>query len=555
MQVKASGMTSYPITSNRFIARKGKARILVLLCLWWLMNFDAKAQQSADPNSETVSHQSTFRSVGVKECAACHSAPSPIYDALKVTRFVRLVEAKEWLQDKHAYAYELVRIDLPESEFAKDVRQSNLRSLEIQKRLGWAADDSRFASQCLTCHAGHDPRARDPSDPGSPRNARMGVECESCHGPGSEYLQTHLHQQPSWRRLTPIQKASHGMLEMRSATTAAKVCASCHVGNVAQGRYITHAMYAAGHPMLPPFELQTFLDAMPPHWKTIQEKPLRSASDRDPPASFENQLDYYAAQYDLVGPSELATQSIRDSYERTRKSMIGGLMLSDLSQATLSDLGSEGDNYRWGDFANYDCLGCHQALRVGRQRVAETDRIPGRPFPSRWQSLNHAAVFASSAEAQIDTTSIADVFNAVPFGQRSRWQQVHESHRHILEQRAKILAARERKPMTLADVQGWMHTLQEQRLPYLEDFQLARQTGWFVKVATDELVARGVMAPDQSQPLVDELRARLQLDLQIPQKQSVLTKQPVVLETAGDFDAERCRELINALIRLASERR
>jgi hypothetical protein len=220
--------------------------------------------------------------VGLKECAACHSNPSPVYQRLDVTQFVRLVESREWMQrDKHAYAYELIKIDgLSPEEMKLPNRQSNQRSLTILQNLQWnvthdaqsnewIVKDDRFAQQCLTCHVGADHRNPLPDQ----RVLQFGVQCESCHGPGSEYIQTQNHQQTSWRAKTPEQKAHLGMWDIRSPSISAKICYSCHMGDLSQNRFVTHQFYAAGHPPLPPVELQTFLDAMPPHWRTLQEKP------------------------------------------------------------------------------------------------------------------------------------------------------------------------------------------------------------------------------------------------------------------------------------------
>ena len=127
-----------------------------------------------------------LKTIGVKECAACHSVPSPIYQQLGITTFVRLVEASEWLRkDKHAHAYELVRQDLSDEENQAADRKSNARSIEICKKLGWTIGDGKFEKQCLTCHAGLDHRT-----PPAQINLSMlqfGVQCEACHGAGADY--------------------------------------------------------------------------------------------------------------------------------------------------------------------------------------------------------------------------------------------------------------------------------------------------------------------------------------------------------------------------------
>jgi hypothetical protein len=194
------------------------------------------------------SKQSDATNIGLKECAACHSAPSPVYQYLGVTQFVRLVEAKEWLeQDKHAYSYQLVRQDLDSDELDKPERKSNKLSVEITSKLKWTKGDGNFEGKCLTCHAG-----QTVADRSSKMDARFGVQCESCHGPGSEYTKREHHQQVSWRSLAPEKKTELGMWDLTSPSTAAAVCLSCHLGNISEDRFVTHDMYAAGHPVLPP---------------------------------------------------------------------------------------------------------------------------------------------------------------------------------------------------------------------------------------------------------------------------------------------------------------
>ena len=226
--------------------------------------------------------------IGVKECAACHSVPSPIYTELGVTRFVRLVEATEWRErDKHAYAYELVRQDLSQAELETDARKSNKLSVDITSKLNWKIDGEDFVKKCLSCHVGTSATA-----PFTKRDLEFGVQCESCHGPGSEYTRRENHQQVSWRAKTPDQKSELGMWDLTSPSTSAAVCLSCHLGNIKEGRFVTHDMYAAGHPVLPPFDLQTFLSAMPPHWKTLPEKPIVANSSKSDVGTFELQAEY-----------------------------------------------------------------------------------------------------------------------------------------------------------------------------------------------------------------------------------------------------------------------
>ena len=62
------------------------------------------------------------------------------------------------------------------------------------------------------------------------------------------------------------------MTDLWDPIVRVRTCVSCHVGNVEQGKVLTHAMYAAGHPPLPGIEASTFAAAMPNHWKPLSQK-------------------------------------------------------------------------------------------------------------------------------------------------------------------------------------------------------------------------------------------------------------------------------------------
>ena len=115
--------------------QKGTVIFLTMLMLGVLISATVIAVEPTRADPHAMAPVEIFN-IGVKECAACHSAPSPIYKALGVTRFVRLVEATEWLErDKHAYAYELVRQDLSQGELEKVERKSNKLSVDITSKL------------------------------------------------------------------------------------------------------------------------------------------------------------------------------------------------------------------------------------------------------------------------------------------------------------------------------------------------------------------------------------------------------------------------------------
>ena len=80
----------------------------------------------------------------------------------------------------------------------------------------------------------------------------QGVSCDGCHGPAERWLQPHAFNTKMWRALSPEEKETRfGMFNVRDPVKQAQLCMSCHVGNAAEGKVVTHAMMAAGHPPLP----------------------------------------------------------------------------------------------------------------------------------------------------------------------------------------------------------------------------------------------------------------------------------------------------------------
>ena len=512
---------------------------ILLVCIVGSISLSAEPPL-VDPHRTSPSGISN---IGVKECAACHSSPSPLYEddvpekgILGVTRFVRLVEAKEWWErDKHSYAYQLVRQDLDPSELDKVERKSNKLSKEITSRLKWTPGDKNFERKCLTCHTG-----MNPSEHASKLDVGFGVQCESCHGPGSEYTKLEHHQQVSWREKTPEYKSELGMWDLTSPSTTTRVCLSCHLGNIKEERFVTHDMYAAGHPVLPPFDLQVFLNAMPPHWRTLQEKP-----------TFENESDYLGVHFDIQGNSDEIRSAIRGSYEKTKRSMIGGLVANDLGIKLIHQGAAEPK--MWGDYSNYSCMGCHQELKKNSSSFQRESRIPGRPFPPNWLSLEYPSVHVSNRDSHESITrEFFASFNSVPFGDAQRINQLRERQDQSLEERFQDRRKMEKQIMTKKDVLQWLEFLVQSRKDSLSDFWVARQTSWMVCVAVEELVERGDLAPALVNEAKKELMDLMRLDLKIPQRESVLVSQSDILKTANYFDSVKCRELIAKLVQAAT---
>jgi len=310
-------------------------------------------------------------------------------------------------------------------------------------------------------------------------------------------------------------------------------------------------MYAAGHPILPPFELQSFLEAMPPHWKTLQEKSSLAKNARYGSSGFDFQAEYTRAHYDIVGTNEAIQLAVQNSYHRTQRAMMGALSATDQGITLIHQAAM--DPSLWGDYSIYNCMGCHQDLKKNDTRFRLSSRIPGRPFPASWLTLDTPKIY-STYQSTFEPISrdLEATFNAVPFGDAKGLGRIRESHLNALLNRFHHRQTMERKTMTESEAKQWLVQLLEAREPYLADFWVARQTGWMVCVAIDELIEHGALAGEIAAPMQEELRVSLILDLKLPQRQGVVDRQPGILQTANAFDSTRCEVLLKALVHAAT---
>jgi hypothetical protein len=258
---------------------------------------------------------------GTSSCSgrACHGNASPA-----AGQAVQLNEFSTWaLHDPHVGAYEVLL---------------NERSKKIARNLRIPGEKAESDVRCLACHT--NPLAALPT-PSAALQAehRLGVGCESCHGPASGWLVSHTTAE--WKKLTVAEKAKQGMYPVQDLVARAEMCAGCHVGQPADtakgipARDLYHDLLGAGHPRLS-FELGSYLSNLPPHWLEKVPEPG------------------HEAKVWAVGQVVSAKSALQLLAERA----------GNLSRP-------------WPEFAEYDCAACHHDLREPAQW--EPGGAKGRP--------------------------------------------------------------------------------------------------------------------------------------------------------------------------------
>src|SRR5262249_41881651 len=145
----------------------------------------------------------------------------------------------------------------------------------------------------------------------------------------------------------------------------AQLCFSCHIGNTTDKKFVTHEMYAVGHPPLPGIELDTFSDSLPRHWRYLADKP---------PGVFESDEMQKTYGRSLI------------RLERVQIVVVGGLVALREAVKLAQDTAGQGG----ADYAQFDCFACHHDLSQPNRDKPSARSFggyrarPGRPIPRSW---------------------------------------------------------------------------------------------------------------------------------------------------------------------------
>ena len=370
---------------------------------------EAPADNKADPlcprNKDDVA-------TGYAACGACHAQTLPVNEKLNIFakkfkshQFVLLSEGGTWLtEDPHSAAFRVLSQPLGQ-------QMSRILKYDVTK-----------ATQCLTCHSIDkypcQPLPKD-VDIAERFDTSQGVTCNACHGLRKAWQGEHFADQGGkipWRTLTPAKKEEKGMRNLRDPVVKAELCASCHVGDPDQHRVVTHDMYAAGHPPLPPFELGTFMESQPQHWGYPINPRLKyftqagfvayagAAFAKDHPNWTWDLYRFFPADQEVYMARQMTAGAVASLHAEMK------LIAADAEAVAK---GAEGAI----DFARFDCYACHHDLKIPSARQARGYAgTPGRPPLKAWTAALPSVVVEHAAGLKpfADTTK----------GFHSKWEAV-----------------------------------------------------------------------------------------------------------------------------------
>jgi len=478
----------------------------------------ALCAQEAEPQQQTITITGGFRGIG--NCSRCHNSGQSSIDELRpVDDFVLLNEAPIWSsQDKHREAFAV----LVGSE----------RIARMEKLLGWQAGQAARDKRCLSCHVGLPLAALPTESPDNPHlipesllaDSRIyeGVACEICHGPNqapddrpAKDWWYELHTNPGntsdapWRFLSPAEKLKAGFTDVRTPSAQARLCLSCHIGDAEQGRVLTHDMYAAGHPPLPSFELVTFAQQEPLHWRRLPSKQMFE--------SFDATWKARTGQALVDRPDQLY---------QTKLLLINALVSQQQSWkliAALTQAGEPADTLplsipadarpHWPELAVMECYQCHHDLHEPswrQQRPADPKLPVGRPGQREWPrilaELAAQALDSAQGEGAPDITQTwTDITQKVdaamlsrPFGHREQLHAACTNGVTILEE---MIQSLEQATWQADDATKLLKQLASNQQQRRLEYDSARQIAWAAQVISSEMVRLKVTEPSQQPQL------------------------------------------------------
>ena len=510
----------------------------VLMLAGWSVR---SGEAQAPPAPETPKVKQEIRGVGA--CSFCHTTRLPTHGAI----VCKCNEVVTWETfDKHADAWKVL-LSPRAQQMGKllgyeDVELTTYKKVKDGGETKVVKDETKRANavavrrECVVCHgvAVTDPRYRQDENAFREETLFMkeeGINCYACHGRADNAQWVYQHfpadkgNNAAWRAIKgkdgltsrEIKDRDFGMRDLWDPAKRAQLCLSCHVGDAREGKFVTHAMYAAGHPPLPSIEVATFSEEMPRHWDYPLEKPER------------------ARQLQEFDP-------VQEKFAHARLVLLGGVAAMraavDLLAVKAEQTAALPDgDARVLDLALFDCYACHHELKERNWRAERGYRgKPGRPQPQLWPTvLVRAGLIAlGRPETEIDAVlkPLHEVFNQRPFGDPAA----------VAAQGAKVLAWLDKLSVQLnaakfdaERVQRVLTFLGEVKPNAPLDYDAVRLRAWAFSMIYAESRGLSYAEIKKARAPLDDL---IKLTLPATRKQSLEQDLPRALLKRNEFDPD-----------------
>jgi hypothetical protein len=462
----------------------------------------------------------------VESCRLCHfdrELSGRVYK--ESLGFIRLNESQTWeTADAHRDAFKAL-----ETPYAR----------RMGEQLGWP--DVTRQPACLTCHAVDlSPKTPPAQKRDDGFHKADGVNCVACHGLVNTAWREEHTKPRTWRAKPPEDKAKEtGQIDLRDPLRRAAQCVSCHVGNHAEGKVLTHAMYAAGHPPLPGFELTTFSDDQPRHWNPPRDVPYLQTL----PADQAWGLFHYR----------------KDDNPQARAVVLGAAVTCRESFRLLHDEAAACPTEQLLDLANFDCYACHHDLKrpSWRQERGFGGRMPGRPVARPAPAALVRIALAQAGPAGVPLLADLDrlqkgldaAFDRRPFGDPPAVADASQALLDWSDKAVGLLAEVRYTPdecrRLRAGIAAYLQATAGGRRADAPDYDAARQLVWAFNVINGELND----APPAVAERLKALDARLPLHVRPKEKLPVAEQMKERLQRLNGFEPGSLREPFGAILK------
>jgi hypothetical protein len=480
-----------------------------------------------------VSEQEAWKNLQYQEavaCTKCHvqpggnDLPDPEKKKARSLDVVLLTEYAIWkTHDKHAQAFAVLK---------------GPRGQAMADRL--KQDVTKRDAGCLSCHAMDNLASR---AEGGSLDRQDGVSCGGCHGPSKGKDSWYGdHSDPAWRKMSAEEKFKKGLRDLRDPAVRATLCMSCHIGNAAEGKVVTHVMFAAGHPPLPPIEIATFSRNEPQHWRDARNVPLFQNPTPETVKNYHlEDMDFQRTKFALIGGIVAMRETMylvkgRADLKAVSPQLVWPELRIGLDEGALKDDDAwrRAAGNRWPELAmaHSDCYACHHDLQypgyrqargfgyqlAGRPAIRVT---PGRVLVRTWPTamlqagISHTEKADKLAGLEANLKALAQACNLRPFG---RPESVGKSADGLIGWCDDVIDDLRAVKYDSDSVLRLMHNLCElyentenKTLTPILDYEMARQIASLLAVAHEDWRLKG--GKDKgAQAVVDDLFK--QFDLQ-----------------------------------------